>query len=415
MTQSVSPAGATHRHGLSKSRIAAFEQCPKRLWLQVRRPDLAEIDGAKALRFAAGHEVGDVACSLVPGGIMIDADPDLAAAEARTAELLEAPERIPLFEATFVHDGVLVRLDIMEPADDGGWHVAEVKSSTSRKDCYVPDLATQLWVLRENGIAISSAAIRHINNQFVLAEEGNYSGLLVDAPSFEEASAIAQERPGVVEAAREVLSGDEPAREMGDHCDAPYSCEFGGYCTGCHPQPAWPISLLPNTGRTLAAKWAEESVFELTDVPDGGLTNPLHVRIRQATCDGTAYHDTDGARGATSGWAWPRSYLDFETIAFAVPRWVGTRPWQQIPFPFSIHIEPEEGEIEHREFLALVGRDPRRQCAEALIDALPGSGAIIAYNAAFERGCIKQLATAFPDLQPDLEQISERIVDLLAR
>lgn len=375
---------------------------------------MAEIDGAKSLRFAAGHEVGDVACSMVPGGIMIEAEPDLAAAALRTAELLAAPERLPLFEATFVHDGVLVRLDIMEPADDGGWHVAEVKSSTSRKDCYIADLATQLWVLRENGIPISSAAIRHINNQFVLEEEANYSGLLVEVDTLAEAEAIAKERPDVVTAARDVLAGAEPELEKGDHCDAPYSCEFGGYCTRCNvDEPAWPISLLPNTGRKLAAKWAEDGVFELTDIPDDGLRNPLHLRIKQVTGKGTPYHDSEGARDATSGWARPRSYLDFETIAFAVPRWIGTRPWQQVPFQFSIHIETEEGDTEHREFLALDGQDPRRACAEALIEALPAAGAIVAYNAGFERSCINQLALAFPDLRPRLEEIAGRIVDLL--
>ncbi|MGC5254664.1 hypothetical protein, partial [Escherichia coli] len=73
--------------------------------------------------------------------------------------------------------------DIMEPDGLGGWHVAEVKSSTSRKDYHVADLATQLWVLREAGVQVSSAAIRHLNNQFFLTEEGNYHGAFVDTPS----------------------------------------------------------------------------------------------------------------------------------------------------------------------------------------------------------------------------------------
>lgn len=401
------------RPGLSKSRIAAFEQCPKRLWLQVHRRDLAGEDTGRELRFAAGHEVGEVACSLVPGGIMIEAEPDLAAAAARTAQFMSAPIRTPLFEATFVHDGVLVRLDIMEPYEDGTWHVAEVKSATSRKECYVPDLATQLWVLRQNGVRVRTAAIRHINNQFVLAEDGNYTGLLVDVPSLDDAEEWISDRANVVTAAREVLAGAEPQCDIGDHCDTPYSCEFADYCSASIQQPKWPISLLPNSGRKLAAKWAEHGLFELTEIPDGGLTNPVHLRIQQATCEGVAYHDVAGARHAAAAWAWPRCYLDFETIAFAVPRWIGTRPWQQVPFQFSLHVERENGEIAHREFLSLDGADPRRACAEALLAALPDSGAIIAYNAGFERGCIKQLALACPDLGEALEKLAERIVDLL--
>ena len=326
---------------------------------------------------------------------------------------MASPDRAPLFEATFVHDSVLVRLDIMEPCADGGWHVAEVKSATSRKDCYVPDLATQLWVLRENGVSVHSAAIRHINNQFVLASEGEYSGLLVDVPSLDEAEEIARDRASVAIAAREVLSGPEPDRDMGDHCDAPYPCEFGAYCSACSPKRVWPISSLPNSGRKLAAKWAEEGIFELTDLPPGSLANPLHVRIQRSITENAPFHDAEGARRATGEWVWPRSFLDFETIGFAVPRWIGTRPWQQVPFQFSIHIETAAGGIEHHEFLALDGKDSRRACAEALLQALPPAGAIIAYNASFERGCIRQLAETFPDLQKDLEQLTARIVDLL--
>ena len=86
-----------------------------------------------------------------------------------------------------------------------------------------------------------------------------------------------------------------------------------------------------------------------------------------------------------SGWAYPRTWLDFETIAFALPRWVGTRPYQQVPFQFSAHIEAEDASIAHREFLSLDGFDPRRACAEALVAKVPPEGAVIAYNASFER------------------------------
>jgi hypothetical protein len=88
--------------GLSKSRIAAFEQCPRRLWLQVHRRDLAEWgEGAEAL-FVIGNEVGEAACALHPTGIMIEAEPDLAAALETTARLIAEDHPGPLFEATFM-------------------------------------------------------------------------------------------------------------------------------------------------------------------------------------------------------------------------------------------------------------------------------------------------------------------------
>ena len=109
----------TRQFGLSKSRITAFEQCPRKLWLAVHRPELAIVDAGSQMRFAAGHETGAVACALHPDGVMVEAEPDLMAAIARTRELLEGRHDQAIFEATFSHDGVLVRVDIMEPDDQG--------------------------------------------------------------------------------------------------------------------------------------------------------------------------------------------------------------------------------------------------------------------------------------------------------
>lgn len=402
-----------HQPGLSKSRITAFEQCPKRLWLQVHRRELAELDAGAEARFASGHDVGAIACALHPDGVMIEAEPDLAAALTTTAELMAQDSRQALFEATFAHEGVLVRVDVLEPCPDGRWHVAEVKSSTSRKDYHLGDLATQIWVMQQNEVAIGSAAIRHIDNQFVLEQDGNYQGLFSDAQSLDDVENLISTRAAIVADARHCLSGPEPERAMGDHCDKPFICEFKAYCSKASIQPEWPISLLPNTGRAEAAKWAAQGILELVDVPIGALSNPLHARIHAATCSGTAFHDVEGARRAVADWTFPRTYLDFETIAFAVPRWIGTRPYEQAPFQFSAHIEDADGTLEHHEFLSLDGSDPRRACAEALLKLIPSSGTIIAYAAAFERSCIKRLAEFLPEYAEALNHMSSRIVDLL--
>jgi hypothetical protein len=171
--------------------------------------------------------------------------------------------------------------------------------------------------------------------------------------------------------------------------------------------------LLPNTGAKLAEKYAELGIVELLDVPEVELKSDVHRLIHRATASGLPFHDCEKAREATRAWEYPRSYLDFETIAFAIPRWKGTRPFEQIPFQFSLHVEAEDGAVEHREFLDLSGDDPRRACAETLVRMLPTSGAIITYNASFERRCIRQLADLYPDLAASLLGAEARIVDLL--
>ncbi|MBR1223772.1 DUF2779 domain-containing protein [Bradyrhizobium sp. AUGA SZCCT0176] len=160
-------------------------------------------------------------------------------------------------------------------------------------------------------------------------------------------------------------------------------------------------------------RWLAQNVTDLLTINPEDLTNELQRRVHQATTTGEPFHDVEGARLAMAGWAYPRTWLDFETIAFAVPRWIGTRPYQQVPFQFSAHVETIEGALDHGDFLSIDGADPRRPCAEALVKLIPLTGAVIAYNASFEKRCILELATNFPDLKGELSSIADRLVDLL--
>ncbi|MFM2273690.1 MAG: hypothetical protein RL702_2755 [Pseudomonadota bacterium] len=398
------------RFGLSKSKITQFEQCPRRLWLAVYRPEAAVQDEGAEARFITGHAVGDIACALHPDGVMIEAEPDLASALARTAELVAARGPAALFEATFQHDGVLVRADILTPVGRKGWVLAEVKSSTGAREYHLGDLATQVWVIEAAGLTLAGAAIRHIDTDFVLEREDDYEGLFADAELLGEARAIASHRPKVVAEARRVLAGDEPVRDMGDHCSTPFVCEFSAWCgRGASPGPEWPITLLPGGG---GRKWAGQGITDLLDLEEGQLSGK-HARILAATRNDKPFHDPLGARAAIANWRHPRAFLDFETINPAIPRWIGTRPYQQVPFQFSLHLEGADGMMTHHEFLSADGADPRRPCAEALIAAIPEEATIIAYNAAFEKRVLRDLARDLPDLAGSLLDMERRTVDLL--
>jgi hypothetical protein len=408
------PSSDAPRAYLSKSRLAAFEQCPKRLWLEFHKCELAACQQDAKAELQQGRQVGAIARLDYPDGVMIGEDGDLGRALQSTQDLVASSDRRPLFEATFSHEDVLVRVDLLIPSGDR-WNIAEVKSTGSVKEYQLCDLATQVWVARGSGIEIASASIRHIDTSFLYSHPGDYRGLFVDADQTENITRFVARRPEAVGAAKATIRGVEPQIPMGAHCNNPYACPFADYCgRDLPPAPDYPVTLLPDRkGKLAADAMLEAGYADLRHVPqDWGLSGRLK-RIHQVTRDGVEYRNVDALRNAIKDWSYPRYYLDFETIGFAIPHWLNTRPFQTIPFQFSCHIEQADGEICHREFLDTSGDNPSRACAEALVRALGTTGAVITYNASFERGCIKGLAQRFPDLAPALTPIAERIVDLL--
>jgi len=397
---------------LSKSRLTAFRQCPKKLWLEVHRPERKVESPDVQARYAVGHQVGAIAQQDYPQGVLIAPDNNLAQALAETPSALAQAR--PVFEATFQHGGVLVRADLLLP-DGDGWHMAEVKSTTSAKEYHYADIAAQVWVAQACGVAIHHATVRHIDNSFVLRAEGDYAGLLTDADADAQVQDLLPTLPHTVQQARETLEGAEPAIAMGEQCKTPFECPFQAYCAkGAPPGPDYPVLLLPGiAGKTLGRALAAEGLEDLQRVPAGRIANGLLQRIHAATTSGKPYHDRAGAARAMQGWAWPRYFLDFETIAPPVPVWLGTRPYGQNPFQFSCHLAARDGSVQQRDFLDLSGHNPSRACAEALLAAIGPVGAIVAYNASFERRCIAALAAQFADLAPRLRQLEQRVVDLL--
>ncbi len=394
---------------LSKSKILSGLQCPKRLYLEVHRPELAEHSEAVERRFAAGHDIGEVARGLAPGGILIETGSDMAAALEQTRKALATPDDVTLFEATFQHGGVLVKSDILA-VDAGVPRLTEVKSSASVKEYHLPDVAVQYWVLKGAGYEPDRVELAHIDSSFVYPGGGDYRGLFAHQDLTGQARELQNRVSEWVEEFQQMLKGDTPEVEAGKQCSAPFECPFFSHCAPAREGPKYPVTLLPYGGRLVEAL-AAEGFNDLRDAPGDRFTKPVHQKIWKATTSGQPELDPAAAE-AIKQHPHPRYYLDFETVAFAVPIWAGTRPYQQIPYQWSCHIEQEDGRLEHREFLDTSGEPPIQKLAEALIEVLGTSGPIFTYGS-FEATRIADLAVLLPSLAPKLQAIHSRIVDLL--
>lgn len=399
----------TKRHGLSKSRILLHRQCPKRLWLKVHRPELEEVDNSNQARFDTGIYVGELARQLHPNGVLIEGD-DLGQAVIDTQAIL-AGEKRPIFEATLQAGGLLIRADLLLPEQDG-YRMVEVKSSTSVKDYHLTDAAIQSWVAQQAELPLTSVEIAHIDNSFVYPGGGDYQGLFNYADISDQISEMKDAVPDWINAARETLSGDEPCVSVGSQCSDPFACSFIGYCSPkIADENGYPPEVLPY-GATLATALRAEGYSDLRDVPEERLSNWNHQRVWRVTKSGQAELKPEAGK-IIAALPYPRYYIDFETINPAVPVWAGTRPYMQVPFQWSCHIETTKGVMMHRAFLADGQSDPRRPFTESLIEVVGTDGPIIVYNAPFERSRMQELANYYTDLAPALEAAIDRIVDLL--
>ena len=393
--------------GLSKSRFIAGLQCPLRLYQQVHAPELAE--QGDNIAFRNGNAIGELARQLYPG-VLVDEPAGLDAALATTARLIDDPAVRCIHEATFRHQGVLVRVDLLQRGANG-WLLTEVKSATGVKQHYLLDAAIQAWVLNGCGLQLEGVRVMVVNKDFIYRGDGDYRDLLishdVDAEVHKLLPSIGEKRNELVA----MLQGEMPEVRMGERCKQPYRCEFFSACLD--RGPAYPLIFLPRSREDQRNRLAANGWHDLRQIPPGVLGSAHQERVRRVTQLGA--EEVDGAKfKAIDAWAWPRWFLDFETIAEALPRWPGFHPFQQVPFQFSLHCQQQSGaEPEESGFLDISGGDPRRQCAEALIAQIGSEGAVIAYNAGFERRVIKALAADFADLAPELMAIHDRIVDLL--
>lgn len=401
---------------LTKSKVLSGLQCHKRLWLESFRKELAESSAANQLLMFNGNEIGAKARDLLSAGRKpqsLEAIANPMEAVAETQRLLPlARDGAVLFEAAFLHAGVLVRADAIR-LEAGQWQLVEVKSSTRVKDYQLRDIAVQAWAIEGAGLPLASINLAHVDNGFVYRGDGDYTGLLAVADVSEPTRANLGAVRSEVQTLLGVLESEEPNITMGEHCDEPFECPFKAHCRAqLPPGPQYPVDILPR-GKKLAAELRAEGYEDLTQVPLDRLKNDLHRKVARASRTEQAELSPEAGR-ILRQLAYPRYYLDFESIGLAVPRWPGVRPYQQVTFQWSCHIEAAAGaELQHREFLDLSGADPSRPFVESLLAAVGDAGPILVYNASFECGRLQELAERLPEHRAAIERVITRVVDLL--
>jgi hypothetical protein len=394
---------------LSKSLFITGVQCHKALYLQKYHPELKDpVPPSREALFQSGSEVGILAHGLFPDGVEIP-----YAAEGYDTQVMLTNDAIvngaeTLYEGAFRYDGIFVKVDILHKGKSG-WELYEVKSSTGYKDIYQPDISVQYYVLHGAGIPVTRAFLVHINNQYVRQGDIDPFELFTIIDMTDSVEAFQTSVKEEIEKQKEMLMGDVPPIDIGPWCSNPYGCDFMGHCWQHIPEMSV-FSLRGN--KVLQLALYNRGIVSLDDVVPDELP-PTQRQQVQAIREKKICIQTDGIRSFLGSLWYPLYFLDFETFADAVPRFDGIRPYQNVPYQYSLdYLENTSAPLQHHEYLAEPWIDPRAELTGNLLSQIPDNACVLAYVAGFEKGVLQDLALWFPAYADKIQRITSNLIDL---
>ena len=395
---------------LSKSKYLNGLQCHKYLWLLFNdKEKVPQPDTSTQHVFDEGHRIGELAKRLFPDGIDISSG-DFIGNLNKTRESLKAAR--PLFEPGFYVDGYFSRLDILNPVSDGIWDIYEVKGSTSVKDINIHDVSFQRHCARKIGLEIRNCFVVHINNQYVKSGDIDVRQLF----KVEDVTELVEEVADRVEERSEemweiIAASTCPDIGIGPHCSDPYNCPVT-WCRECMPEHN--IFNLYRGGKKCFDMF-NQGIFFVKDIPAS--TKLSEAQQIQQTCEinNKSFIEEEAIQGFLYSLQYPLYYLDFETFSPAIPIYDRTRPYQRVPFQFSLHVVASPGaEPDHHGFLGDGTEDPRPTFLAKLKGVLGDRGNIVVYNQSFEKGVLVELSEAFPEYAAWVRETCNRVIDLYA-
>ena len=398
---------------LSKSMYCKSVQCEKILWLDKYKP--ITVDETNESVFETGKKVGELAKELFGDYNDIPYDKNLNIRLDKTEKLLQNKPNI-ITEASFIYNNNFCSVDILKN-DTDGVEIYEVKSSTKIKDIYLDDTAYQYFVLKNLGLNVKKVCIVYINNEYIRGKELDINQLF----NIEDITTLAQEKQEEIRNNINFINdfmqkhneNNEPDKLIGKFCSDPYSCKYWDYCTKDLPKP----NVFDISGMYKSKKFEKyyEGKIAFKDLKNEKLNPKYLEQIDFELNNKEPKINKEAIKNILDSLKYPLYFIDYETCQYAIPEYEGTKPYQQIPFQYSLHIINEDGApIEHKEFLAEVGDENIiRNFAESMINNLPEDGSVIVYNKSFEASRNREIGEMYPDLKDEMARINANMVDLM--
>jgi hypothetical protein len=385
-------------------------KCHKSLWLYKYKPELrTPPDDFQQAIFDMGTDIGLYARNLLPGGQEIKYEGSTFKQKVRQTQEYIKNGTKTIYEATFLYDDIIVMVDILHKGDRG-WELYEVKGATSVKEEYLNDVSVQYYVLAGSGLPVSKTFLVYLNNEYVRQGDINISELFNMDDLTQEVEGNQVFITDELFKMRSMIESSCPHIDIGPQCSSPYDCDFSEYCWKHIPENS--VFDLKERGIN-KFEYYYKGMVKFNDLDLHDLNFKQRMQVESELYD-TTNIDVKGLKEFLDMLHYPQHFLDFETFMPPIPLYNGTRPYQPIPFQYSLHVvESDKSDIKHYEFLAEAGIDPREKIVINLINLIPDNACIIAYNCAYEKGRLKDLAEQFPQYADKLLKMCNNMVDLM--
>lgn len=397
---------------ISKSMYVRGLQCLKKLYLYKFNPELREVNKSTQAVFDTGHKVGVLAQKLFPGGVDcgLEVTKDAQKSLQLTSEAIQAGKKI-IYEAAFQYNGMFAIADIMVKVRDK-WNVYEVKSSTEIQDYQLDDVSLQYYVINGAGINIKDFSITYINNKYVKNGDINISELFTSESVLKDILSMQNEIEPNFKVFQTALKSKRTLDiDIGPHCSDPFDCDFCNHCWKHIPE--YSVFSLSNM-RGKDFKLYKQGIIKVKDIPDSfPLSSTQQIDV-QCYIKNKPYINKAEISNFMKQLEYPLYFLDFETIQSAIPIWDNSKPYQMIPFQYSLHYkESKDSNPKHFEFLGEGNKDPRVPLIEKLLKDTKSKGSVLVYNMTFEKTRLLEIARDFPQYSSKIEKLISRMIDLL--
>ncbi len=312
-----------------------------------------------------------------------------------------------ILNSCFLINEFFIKIDLLKKNSDS-FDIYEIKHSVAVKKDYISGMFFLKYVFELFGFKVRNLFLIQPNENYTLRTEIfphdflKYTNL---SSKVEKASKSLTEN---LNRLMLLQNSEKPFLNEEFSCKNPKVCKLNCYS---HPSDMDIFDL--REGKELCHDFYKNKIYYLKDIPENSELNENQKIQLHCLKTETEHINLFKLNDFLNRIKFPIYYLDFETINPSTPIYQNTKPFQHVPFLYSLLIERNiDSEIETYYFFDDEQSDPRQKVLETLENQINQPGTILCFNDTFEKRCIRESAENFPTFKNFYEKIENDFLDL---